>query len=134
MKKVMLSLLLVVFCAMASYANTLQVMNFTGCNYTISTQGGYIYVTPSGTAGGNQSFASPNNLANGPSAPPSGTFSAAKVARDGNWTYQLNVGGSPVVTSAASSTVGDFPACNSGLAYTVTWNVNTAGNVIMLIF
>lgn len=133
MKKVMLSLLLVALCAIGSYANTLQVMNFTYCNYTISTQGGYIYVTPSGTAGANQSYASPNNLANGPSAPVSGTFSAAKVARDGNWAYQLNVGTSGA-TSAVSSTVGDLPACNSGLAYTVTWNTNTAGNVVMLIF
>ncbi len=120
MKKVMLFLLLSVFCAVGSYANSLQVMNLTNCSYTISSQGGYIYVTPASTPGANQFF-------------PKGSFVGAKVAQGGNWTYQINVQGTTSM-SVSSATVDDYPACNNGAAYTVSWNVNTAGNIVILIF
>ncbi|PSK92655.1 hypothetical protein [Taibaiella chishuiensis] len=120
MKKVMLFLMISVFCTAASYANSLQIMNLTNCAYTISTQVGYVSVTPASTPGANQFF-------------PTGSFVGAKVAQGGNWTYQINVQGTTSM-SVSSATVGDFPACNGGSAYTVSWNVNTAGNIVLLIF
>lgn len=125
MKKVLLAAGLVLGLGAAVNANSLTCINTTNCTYYGSTQGGFITIPPGPT-----SYASPANVTN-PSAPPSGTFSGLKVDISPSFATQLFVGtGGP--TSAVSSTVGVFPACNSGNAYTVTWNVGGTGNIVVL--
>ncbi len=119
MKKALLSIAVLACSAAGSFANSLNIVNTRNCSYLISTQGGYINVTPSGTAGAMQYF-------------PTGNYIAAKVLRDGIAAYQINVG--PATTIVNSSTVGDAPACNSGSTYNVMWQVDGSGNITLFIY
>lgn len=119
MKKALLSIALVACAAISSYANSLNIVNTRNCAFLISTQGGYINVTPSGTPGAMQYF-------------PTGNFSAAKVLRDALPAYQINVG--PGTVTVNSATVGDAPACNSGSTYNVMWQVDGSGNITLFIY
>lgn len=120
MKKLLLSLSLVLLATVATFANTFQVINMTNCTYEMSTQAGYLTVTP----GYNQTFTT-------------GNYFGAKIMRGGILAYQINVGVLPVVPTTQtviSSTVGDAPACNNGLPYTVVYTANNSLNIIILIF
>lgn len=117
MKKVLLSLIVMLVFMTNAIANTLTIYNFTPCFYGISTQGGYIFVNP-GTMG----------------AIYTGAFSSAKVVNDatspaGPWTgQQVNVG--PGASSGSSAT---GVACNNGNPFTVFWSPNAAGDITLII-
>ena len=124
MKKVALSLCFALFAVTAASANSFQVVNYTNCTYEMSTQAGYLTVTPMGSPGSSYFF-------------PTGNYFAAKIMRDGIGAYQINVGTLPVVPSTSttvySTVVGDTPACNGGTAYMVIYSVNAAGDILILI-
>lgn len=129
MKKILLSACLALGITAGANANSCTYMNLTACTYAGSTQGGYVTIPP-----GTTFFASPANISN-PLAAPSGTFDGLKIDLAPGFATQLYVG-TAGPTSAVSSTVGVYPACNAGNAYTVSWNVGAgpAFNIVVLIF
>ncbi len=77
LKKLLLSLSLLV-ATVATHANTLTILNLTGCAYFVDlNEGGRVYVTPISST----FFADPSQV--GAGAPATGTFIAATVLRDG---------------------------------------------------
>ncbi|PSK90736.1 hypothetical protein [Taibaiella chishuiensis] len=125
MKKSMLLLLIAITVAAGSFANSMRVRNNTPCSYYISTQGGSFWVTPAGTMGSVVFFAT-------------GNFFAAKVLRDNIPAYQINVGTNPPAPAnqnvlVYSSSVNDYPPCNNGNMYRVTWETNGASDVQLTI-
>lgn len=129
MKKLLLACGLTLGIAAGANANSCTYINLTGCTYALSTQGGYVTVPP-----GNTFYASPANIAN-PAAPPSGTFDAAKIDLFPATVVGLAVGTAGPL-SASSASVGVFPACNGGSAFTVSWNVGAPPNndIVVLFF
>ncbi len=126
LKKLLLSLSLLV-ATVATHANTLTILNLTGCAYFVDlNEGGRVYVTPISST----FFADPSQV--GAGAPATGTFIAATVLRDG-YADAIGVGRAPMYPQQvmSSDVVGDFPACNSGNSYAAHWNDN--GNIVLLI-
>ncbi|MNT04779.1 hypothetical protein D3C72_1393710 [compost metagenome] len=121
MKKVLLSLMVMLAFMTNAIANTLTIYNFTPCFYGISTQGGYIFIAP-GTMGAVYTSGS------------GGPYTSAKVVNDatspsGPWTgQQVNVGPGASSGSSASGV-----ACNGGNPFTVFWSPNASGDITMMI-
>ena len=129
MKKILIAAGLLLGIGTAAHANSCTYINLTNCTYSLSTQGGFVTVPP-----GNTYYASPANISN-PGAPPSGTFTGAKVDLFPATTVGMYVGtGGPL--SASSATAKVLPACNNNQAFTVSWNVGGAPNfdIVMLFF
>lgn len=125
MKKYMLSFITLIAISMSSFANSMTIINTTPCFYYASTQAGYIWITPAGTSGANQFY-------------PTGNYFAAKIMRDNIAAYGIGVGSNPPAVPffnqlIYSSAVGDYPACNGGNMYKITWNVDAAGDVTLSI-
>lgn len=125
MKKSMLLLMACTVAAIGCFANSMTIHNTTPCYYYASTQAGYIWITPAGTPGANQFFAT-------------GNYFGAKVIRDNIAAYQIAVGTNPPAPInfnqiVYSVSVGDFPTCNNGNMYKVTWTTNNVGDATLSI-
>jgi hypothetical protein len=124
MKKILFTACLALGTAFGTYANTLTIVNMTGCTIYGITQGGAVTASP-----GNTYFASPANISN-PSATPSGTFTGFTFDVDPAYTNPVYTGTGAY--SSCSTTSGTSTLCNGGTSFCWSWTV--APNNIVLIF
>lgn len=130
MKRIFLFLVLAMGVVL-THAGTLTVMSFSPCSYfvNIAEGNGSLYVTN----GFYNVYPDPSTVP-GSTAPSTASFTGAAIRRD-NFPDGFGVGTPPLgVIHRSSSDINDYPACNSGLAYDVYWNINPmSGDIILLI-
>lgn len=137
MKKILLSLTLLLCCCMALRANTITILNNTGCNFDM-------------TFGINN----PLGLSTTVTIPPGPTTYTSPAAVPASWTPALTpaqlasaafmyLNAIPAGTTTSfllragggynSAAAGVFPAC-APTGFAATWNVNTSNNIVVLLF
>jgi len=119
MKKLILTLVFVMTTVIV-YANSLTVINTTGCTYTIYTDGGWFTIAPSGNA----YYASPYDIGNG--TPADGDFHVVKVALGSDATHVTEYG--PFTNTSANN-----HACNGGSPFNIMWSA-AGPNVVVTIY
>ncbi|PSK90738.1 hypothetical protein [Taibaiella chishuiensis] len=142
MKKTLLTLLCSVGTILAAQANTLTVVNLTGCSCAFSFRGygdpalpGTYYESPNTTVPpGNTFYAAPSAIPGMGSLPATAVFTYIK---GGVLTTVPGVGlacGSVAsgVGTSMTTTATSIP-CNNNSSVTASWQQNAAGNVVVLI-
>lgn len=145
MKKTILMMACCLFAAFQGFSNTITFLNYTNCNFTYSLRG--LATPPTGSSyyespmvtipTGTTFYASPAAVPGMSSLPATATFNFIKgYSLSTPTTCDGSVGGTGwgVPQSLNTATQNCFPTCNNSAAYTVTWNTNSAGNVVVLIF
>lgn len=139
MKKILLSLMLLVCCSLAGRANPITFYNFTGCNFDVTfglnlplAVSGVVTIPPGVTMYANPGLVpttwtpalTPAQLATATFmylyASPVNTPTVTFLLRAGNGGYD-------------SAAAGFYPAC-SLLGFNANWNVNSSNEVVVTIY
>ncbi len=142
MKKTLLTLMCSVGALFAAQANTMTVVNLTGCSCSFSFRGyanpaspGTYYESPNTTVPpGNTFFAAPSSIPGRGSLPATAVLTYIK---GGVLTTVPGVGlacGSVAsgVGTSMTTTATAIP-CNNNMSVTASWQQNASGNVVVLI-